>query len=133
MEKVKKKKWFSELVRDLVAFGSIPFLLLTVGRVAGMGLYPLQFIFAAVLFFISKAVFKADLRAGVGAVLLGLTSLYYGSWLFAFFALLVYSGLVYSLLYLGKNKKEVVKGIILGAISTGLAYIIISLIEKKFF
>jgi len=133
VEKVKKKKWFSELVRDLVAFGSIPFLLLTVGRVAGMGLYPLQFIFAAVLFFISKAVFKADLRAGVGAVLLGLTSLYYGSWLFAFFALLVYSGLVYSLLYLGKNKKEVVKGIILGAISTGLAYIIISLIEKKFF
>lgn len=133
MEKIKKKKWFSELARDLVAFGSIPFLLLTVGRVAGMGLYPLQFVFAALLFFISKAVFKADLRAGVGMVLLGLTSLYYGSWLFAFFALLVYSGLVYSLLYLGKDKKEVVKGIILGAISTGLAYIIISLIEKKFF
>ncbi len=130
MKKTSKKKWFSELARDLVAFGSIPFLFLTVARVSGMGLYPLQFVLAAVLFFILKLVFKANLRAGVGIILLGLTSLYYGSWLFAFFALLVYTGLIYSLVYLERSKKEVLKGIIFGAISTGLAYFIITLIEN---
>lgn len=132
MDKESKKKWFGELARDLVAFGSIPFLFLTVARVSGMGLYPLQFILAAVLFFILKALFKANLHAGVGIILLGLTSLYYESWLFAFFALLVYIGLVYSLFYLGRGKKEVLKGVLWGVVSTGLAYFIIKFIEARF-
>lgn len=132
MGKGSKENWRSELARDLIAFGSIPFLFLTVARVSGMGLYPLQFILAAVLFFILKVIFKANLHAGVGAILLGLTSLYYGSWLFAFFALLVYAGLIYSLFYLGRKRRSVLKGVLLGIVSTGLAYFIIQLIEKKF-
>lgn len=133
MEKENKKKWRKELARDLAAFGSIPFLVLTVARVLGMGLYPLQFVLAAVLFFIAKKLIGADLRAGIGIILLGLTSLFYGSWFFVLFAFLVYSAMIYSLFYLGESKMMVAKGILLGAISAGIAYFAIKCIEKRFF
>jgi len=124
-----KKRWLNEFARDLIAFGSIPFLILTITRVSvTTTYYPMQFIISSALFFILKVFFRGDLRAGVGFILLGFTSLYYGRVLFAAFALLVYIGLIISLFYLKKNTKEILKGILLGAISAGIGYLIVRLI-----
>jgi len=124
-----KKAWLKELARDLIAFGSIPFLILTIVRVSVITIYyPMQFIISSALFFIAKAFFRGDLRAGIGFILLGFTSLYYGRLLFAAFALLVYIGLIISLFYLKKDTKEILIGILLGAVSAGIGYFIVRLI-----
>ena len=84
-----EKVWLKELARDLIAFGSIPFLILTITRVSVIAAYyPIQFIISSVLFFILKAIFKADLRAGIGFILLTFVSIFYRSALFLVFALL---------------------------------------------
>lgn len=124
-----KKRWFSEFARDLIAFGSIPFLILTIVRVSELTVYyPMQFIISSVLFLMLKAVFRGSLHAGIGFILLGFTSLYYGRLLFAIFAFLVYIGLIISLFYLKRDKKEILKGILLGGISAGMGYLIVRLI-----
>jgi len=61
-------------------------------------------------------------------ILLGFTSLYYRSWLFAVFALIIYIGLIISLLYLKRGIKEILKGFLLGGVSAGLGYLLVQLI-----
>jgi uncharacterized membrane protein YccC len=125
-----EKVWLKELARDLIAFGSIPFLILTVARVAVLPVYyPMQFIISSVLFFILKAIFKADLHAGIGFILLTFVSLFYRNALFAVFAALVYTGIIFSLFYLKSQQRQIVKGILLGGISTGIGYLIVRLIS----
>lgn len=122
-----KNKWLSEFARDMIAFGSIPFLILTIVRVSVIQFYyPMQFIISSIIFLILKAVFGAKLHAGIGCILFTFVSLFYKSWLFFVFALLVYIGIVISLLYLKIDKKEILKGILLGAISTATGYLIVS-------
>ncbi len=124
-----KKRWVGELARDFIAFGSIPFLVLTIARVSVMTLYyPMQFIVSSVLFFVIKAAAGGSLHAGLGVILLGFTSLYYESLLFAFFALLVYAGLIASLFYLKNERKNILKGILFGIISAAAGYLIVRLI-----
>jgi hypothetical protein len=124
-----EKVWLKELARDLIAFGSIPFLILTIVRVSVLPVYyPMQFIISSVLFFILKAIFKADLRAGIGFILLIFVSLFYRNALFAVFAALVYAGIIISLFYLKRDRRQILKGILLGGISTGIGYVIVRLI-----
>jgi len=124
-----EKVWLKELARDLIAFGSIPFLILTITRVSVIATYyPIQFIISSVLFFILKAIFKADLRAGIGFILLTFVSIFYRSALFLVFALLVYAGIIISLFYLKRDRRQILKGILLGGISTGMGYVIVRLI-----
>ncbi len=119
------KKWIDEFARDLIAFGSIPFLILTIARVSVMQIYyPMQFIIGSALFFILKLVFRGNLHAGIGFILLGFTSLYYDSALFLIFAFFVYVSLIFALFYLKRDKKEIVKGILFGGISAGMSYLI---------
>jgi hypothetical protein len=121
-----KKDWLSELARDLIAFGSIPFLALTIARVSVMTVYyPMQFIIGSALFLVVRLILGGDMRAGIGLILLTFTSLYYRSWLFAAFALFVYTGLVFSLFYLKRSGKEIVKGVLLGASGAGGGYLIV--------
>lgn len=121
-----KKQWLNECARDLIAFGSIPFLVITIVRVSETTIYyPMQFIISSIIFFILKAIFRGDLRAGIAFILLGFTSLYYGRLLFVIFAFLIYIGLIISLFYLKRDKKEIFKGILLGGISAGMGYLIV--------
>ncbi len=123
-----EKIWLKELARDLIAFGSIPFLVLTIARVSVLTIYyPMQFIISSLLFFILKAIFKADLRAGIGFILLAFVSLYYLNALFAVFAGLVYVGIIISLFYLKRDRRQILKGILLGGLSTGIGYVIVRL------
>lgn len=124
-----KKRWLNELARDLIALGGIPFLILTIVRVSVIKpYYPMQFIISSVIFFILKAVSGGTLRAGIGLILVIFTSLFYSSLLFATFALLIYIGLIISLFYLKRDKKEILKGMLFGGISTGIGYLIVRLI-----
>jgi uncharacterized membrane protein YqjE len=124
-----RKRWLDELARDLVALGGIPFLILTIVRVSvTKPYYPMQFIISSIVFFILKAVFGGTLRAGIGLILLVFTSLFYNSWLFAIFALLIYTGLIISSFYLKEEKKEILKGILLGGISTAIGYLTVRLL-----
>lgn len=121
-----QKRWVGELARDLIAFGSVPFLVITIARVStGKAYYPMQFIIGAIVFFILRAVFKADLRAGVGIILVIFTSIFYGELLFVIFALIIYAGLVISLLYLKREIKEIAKGVLLGGISSAISYYLV--------
>ena len=124
-----KKEWLKEAARDLIAFGSLPFLIITIIRVSVEQRYYLaQFLIGSALFFILRQIFKGDLRAGVGAILIIFTSLFYHHILFTLFALLIYLGLVVSLFYLKKERAQILKGILLGAISTAASYLIVKLI-----
>jgi len=129
MNLFEKKEWTKETARDLIALGSIPFLLLTIVRVStGLAYYPLQFIISSVLFFILRMIFKAELHAGLGVILLTFTSIFYRSALFTAFALIVYAGIIVSLFYLKRDKTGILKGILLGSISAGIGYFIVRLI-----
>ena len=122
-----KKEWIDEFARDLIAFGSIPFLILTVARVSVITVYyPMEFIISSAIFFIFKAALKASLHAGIGFILLALISLYYRNLLFAIFAFLVYVGIVISLFYLKRDRKDILKGILLGGVSSGIGYFLVS-------
>lgn len=125
-----QKRWVDELARDLIAFGGIPFLIITIARVTTTGkeYYLMQFIIGAILFFILRAAFKADSRAGVGIILVIFTSIYYGQLLFVFFALIIYAGLVFSLFYLKRGIKEIAKGVFFGGISSAVSYYLVKAI-----
>ena len=124
-----EKRWLKELARDLIALGGIPFLILTIARVSvPFSYYPMQFIVSSTLFFILKAIFKGDLRAGIGLMLSIFISFYYRNALFTVFACCVYTGMVLSLFYLKREPRQILKGILLGAISTAVGYFIVRLI-----
>lgn len=119
-----KNPRFMELARDLIAFGSIPFLVLTVIRVSFMNklYYPFEIIAGSAIFFILRAFSKAEMRAGISLILLVFVSLYYASTLFSVFAALIYFGIVRALFYLGKSRGQIIKGISFGLIGTAIAY-----------
>lgn len=121
-----QNNWRKELARDLIAFGGIPFLVITIVRVSvTQAYYPMQFIISSALFFILRAVFKADLRAGLALIVVTFTSFYYNHPAYTVFASLIYVGIVKSLFYLNKGKKEILKGVFLGAISATAGFFIV--------
>ena len=123
------KGWLKEAARDTIALGSIPFLMLTIARVSVVATYyVMQFIISSVMFLILKKIFKAELHAGIGLILLAFTSLFYHHLLFTAFALVTYTGLVASLFFLNIKKAEILKGILFGVISTLASYFIVKLI-----
>ena len=122
------EKGFNELIRDLIALGGIPFLILVIARVWLLGkiYFPFQFIFGALLFFILVNLFGGDKHAGLGLVILVFITMYYKTTSFTIFAVFVYAMLVMSTLYL--KHKKVVQGIFFGVISTGISYLMTSAI-----
>ncbi|MGE5307787.1 MAG: hypothetical protein ACM3OC_01725 [Deltaproteobacteria bacterium] len=116
-----------DLARDLIAFGSIPFLLLTIVRVSFLGkpYYPLELIIGSLVFWALSLLSGAEMRAGLGFVMLVFVSAYYHEMSFYIFGTLVYAGLVVSLLYLGYGSGRTVKGVALGAASAAAAFFIV--------
>jgi len=124
-----QKKWIEEVARDLIAFGGLPFLIITIIRVStGKAYYPMQFIIGSVVFFILRFFIKADLRSGLAFVLCVFTSVFYNHRLFTIFAILIYIGLIAALFYLKHKKNEILTGIILGLISTAISYFIVKIV-----
>ncbi len=130
------KNWKKELARDALVFGSIPLYILVVLRVAILRDVPYlsQFIFAGIIFFLLSAIFKADLYSGITLILVVFISMHYNRMLFTVSVILLYFAVPASLLYLGIKRKKIVKGIIFGAISTAISYLLVDLLlQLKFF
>jgi len=124
-----RNKWLEETARDLIAFGGLPFLIITIVRVStGEIYYPMQFIIGSAVFFILRIFLKADIRSGLAFVLCVFTSIFYNKALFTVFAAIIYCGIIVSLFYLKHRRNEIVNGIILGAISTAISYFVVKII-----
>jgi len=127
MVKEYETKWLKELARDFLALGSIPFFILVLVRIwiLKQPVYFSQFIFAGIIFFLLMIFLKSNLYSGLGLVMLIFTSLHYADIKFTILAILVYIGLLVSLIYLGKDKKEIIKGILFGIVSVVISYYVV--------
>jgi len=125
-----KKEFIKEIARDIIALGGIPFFLLVLVRVAILSKpdFLLQFLFAGVIFLLINFLVKTNLYSGLGLIILIFTSLYYNDLKFSIFGVLVYIGMIISLTFLYKNKKEIIKGVLLGVLSSAISYYLVKVI-----
>lgn len=130
MEKEDKKNWIQEFARDLIAIGGIPFFILVVVRsfVLDVPWYPWQFIIGGVVFLILAFIFKSDIYSGLALVLLVFTVLFYESMRYTIVVSIFYLILLGGLVYLGKGKLKIIKGILFGAVASGVSWWIVSLL-----
>ena len=128
MKKISRK----EIARDVIALGSPVFFLLVLARVALLSNfeYLSQFVIAGILFVVLFLFFVGNIHSGLGIIVLFFTTIYYSDLKFSIFAILLYFGLVASLLYLKKDKREIINGVIFGLISTGVSYILVKFIFR---
>ncbi len=125
-----KKGWINEVVRDIIALGSIPFFLLVLVRIWILPNpeFLTQFIIAGALFLLSFFIFKINLYSGLALVTLIFSSLHYEDIRYTVFASIVYLGLLASLYYLKEDTVKIIKGIIFGTISAIIGFYAVSLI-----
>ncbi len=127
---MRSRNFFRESARDLIAFGSPIFFLLVLARVSITAnfIYLSEFALAGGIFYALSFLLDANIRAGIGSILLVLTGIYYSSVSFAVFAAIIYILFLISLVYLGENKKDVAKGAVLGFVIAGIVYYVIRLV-----
>ncbi len=125
-----KTKLLREIARDIVALGSPVFFIFILIRVSITQnlVYLSQFIFAGIPFLILMFLLKSSIYSGLGIVALIFTSIYYNYLPYTIFGSLVYIGLIFSLIYLKKDKQEVFKGFLFGLISSAIGYYLVGFI-----
>jgi len=120
-----KKDWKKEVARDCIALGSIPFYLIVIIR-AIVGQYALfvyqMLIGLVVLIGLSFFVKKADMYVARCFIIWVFTSLFYKHNLFTVFALILWVFVIVSSNYLNVKKNVIIKGAVLGIVSSGVAY-----------
>ena len=132
---MKKSNTINELYRDIISFGSPIFFILVLVRVSMTKnyVYLSQFFVAGILFLILMFIFKSNIHSGLGIILLFFTSIFYNYLPFTIFATLIYASLIFSLINLKKDKKEINKGIVFGVMSTIISYYLVSYFNALFF
>ncbi|MEK6898027.1 MAG: hypothetical protein AABX28_01570 [Nanoarchaeota archaeon] len=117
-------KILREIPRDIIALGSLPFFILVLVRVSILSKqeYLMQFVLAGVLFFILMFLFKSNMHSGLGFVMLFFTIIYYNDLKFSILAILIYLGLLASLIYFKIEKIKIFSGILFGVISSAISY-----------
>lgn len=120
-----KTSWLKEIARDLLALGSIPFYFLVVVR-AVIGKYDIfvyQMLIAAIMIFILYFVIKnSNLHVARSFAAVLFTSLFYKEMIYTVFASLIWILLLVSAYYLKTNVGIVLRGIIIGIISSLAGY-----------
>ncbi len=122
------EKWFDlrEISRDLMALGSIPFLLLVLIRIyiANNYLQFFQIIFGVILIFLLSIIFKRNDKYSAVIVVLGVfTSIFYNELKFTIFAVIIGLLALFGMhKYLGR--RHVWHGSIFGGISSLISYFI---------
>ncbi len=124
MNRLKDKISLKEIARDIIALGSPVFFILVIARIYLLSnfQYLSQFLISGFLFLVLFFIFKANIYSGLGLIVLIFTSIYYNDLKFGIFGALLYLGLILSLVYLNKGKKEIFNGILLGAVSALISY-----------
>lgn len=119
-----------EVARDLIALGGLPFFILIIARVwmLDKSYYPFQFIIGGIIFLLLMFIFKSNMHSGLGLIALVFTLLYYNHFKFSIFAIFVYCLIIFSLVYLKYDKKEIFKGILFGTISSGIGYYLVEVL-----
>ncbi|MEK6892206.1 MAG: hypothetical protein AABX25_03405 [Nanoarchaeota archaeon] len=119
------KSWLKEFARDLLALGSIPFYLLVVARSAIGNYYAFvyQMVIAAIAVFILYFLIKdSSLHAARSLVVVVFTSLFYKEAIFTAFAALVWVLLLLAAYYVKRKAGYVVRGVIIGILSSLIGY-----------
>lgn len=120
-----KTSWLKEIARDLLALGSIPFYFLVVIR-AVIGKYDIfvyQMLIAAIIIFILYFIIKdSNIHIARALVILAFTSLFYKEMIFTVFAALIWVLLLASAYYIKRKIGFVVRGIVIGIISSLVGY-----------
>lgn len=111
--------WKKELARDFIALGGLPFFTIVLVRVyiLSQPTYFYQFLVAGGLFLVAFLFLKQNIYSGLALIALFFTAKHYQDNQYTFFGSLIYLGLLFSLNYLGKDKKKIVFGVIIGAIA----------------
>jgi hypothetical protein len=118
-----KKEWIKQSKRDLVGLGGIPFFILVVIRIWILNKpdYLNQLLIAGVLFIVFSYTTKSNIHSGFALIILIFTSIYYNDLRFTIFASLIYIVLIYSLFSIKIKKNKIIKGILFGAICSGVS------------
>jgi len=117
--------WKDEVARDLIALGSIPFFILVFARALIGPYYSLIYqiaISAAILLALSLFFKKSDYYLSRGILLGAFTILFYNDLTYLIFVLLALAALVISSFYLRRNKEALVNGVIVGVVTSLVAY-----------
>lgn len=119
------KNWKKEVARDCIALGSIPFYFIVIIRaiIGQYAIFVYQLLIALIaLSILSLIIKKSDMYTARCFILWVATSLFYQHTLYTTFAFLLWILVVISSYYLKVKKSTIIKGIILGIISVGVAY-----------
>jgi hypothetical protein len=120
-----KTSWLKEIARDLLALGSIPFYFLVIIRavIGKYNIFVYQLVIAAIVIFILYFIIKnSNLHIARSLVIVAFTSLFYQAMLYTIFAALVWILLVVSAYYIKRNIGFIMRGVIIGVISSFLGY-----------
>ena len=119
------KSWLKEIARDLLALGSIPFYFLVVIRaiIGNYNVFVYQMLIAAVVIFVLYFMIKnSSIHVARALVAVVFTSLFYNEMLYTVFAGLIWVLLLVSAYYLKRSFGFVLRGIIVGIISSLAGY-----------
>ena len=118
-----------EAARDLISFGSVAFFMIILAR-ALIGPYwdfacqmALAFVILLLLSFLFK---RSDMYSARSLIVAVFTSIFYQDAKFTVFVGLMWVLIVVTLIYSNVKLKEIIKGVVLGAFSSAVAYYLIS-------
>jgi len=123
------KDWKKEIARDIIALGSIPFYFIVIIR-AIIGKYApfvYQLLFALIILLILYQFIRFNQYIARGLILVVFTSAFYNIMLYTIFTALLWICMILSLVYLKVKGSEIIKGALLGLISTGISYYLTTL------
>jgi hypothetical protein len=126
-----KKDWKKEVARDAIALGSIPFYFIVMIRaiIGQYAIFVYQLLIALAILIISYFIIKkSDMYIARCFVLWVFSSLFYKHALYTVFAFLLWLFVIASSYYLKNKNKAIIKGIILGILSSVIAYYLSPLI-----
>jgi|SRR3989338_48817 len=125
------RTWFDELLRDIIAFGSLPFFLIVVIRTLinnKITTVTYQLGLSLILICIFYLIFwkwKFEIHAALSLPLVIFVSLYYQDLKFTIFVLVIFILLLASLLYLKYDWKKVSLGLIMGGMVSWISWLVI--------
>lgn len=122
-------RWKTELARDFVALGGLPFFVLVLIRVWILDnlTYFMQFFVAGVVVGVIWIFVRQNYYVALSFVALFFTGMYYADFVYWVFGSIVWIGVVGCSWYLSRNWKKVVVGILVGIFSVGVSFIYPSL------
>lgn len=132
LNKIFEEDWKKEIARDSIALGSLPFYFIVIVRaIIGNDIrFVYQLLIAFTLLIIFSFIIKFNHHISRALALTVFISLFYYQLAFAIFASILFIVMVMSSFYLKVKKREVVFGLLFGAISSIISYYLTKIIPE---